>query len=350
MSSSGTGAPASGGVLSKLRVAPLLFVAVLFGLLIFRQQTTPGRLAGETMGTTWQVLLGQGETGDLEQLARLRQQIVAELARINALMSTYDPTSELSRWNDAPQGGPLAAETRALIQQSQAISEATDGAYDITVGPLLRAHGFGPDGQPQPPDAETLEALRARIGWRKLTLEADGTVRKAHPELTVDLSAIAKGYAVDRILAVLREAGVNNAFVEIGGEIRVAGRRPNGEPWRVGVESAPDAATSRRAGRIIPLTQGAMASSGDYRNYREVDGVRQSHLIDPTTAKPIAHSLAAVSVIADDCATADAWATALMIVGPERAMALASERGLAVLLQRRDGERFLLEASPAWPK
>jgi FAD:protein FMN transferase len=292
--------------------------------------SSAGRISGSTMGTTYSVVLG-GDPGPSE-LAALGGAVEAVLAEIDASMSTWDPDSELSRLNDHRSDAPVTVseDLAAVLQMALVVHEASEGVFDVTVGPLVNAWGFGPDGRPERElDDATLSALRERVGSTKLELV--GTrLRKLQPAVEIDLSAIAKGHAVDRVAALLEERGHRDYLVEIGGELRGRGRNVAGHPFRVGIEEpTPD----RRAVRAIVELDGlALATSGNYRNFFERDGRRYVHTIDPSTGRPVTHNLLSVSVLHERCALADAWATALLAAGPERAWALAQRADLEVLL------------------
>jgi thiamine biosynthesis lipoprotein len=313
----------------------LLFVIAIayFGL---RQRAAVAvELRGKTMGTTYLV-----RCSDIADTTGLQAAIDAVLRDVNARMSTYDPQSELARFNRAGTIAPtpLSPPLLELLTLAHQVSAASDGAFDVTVGPLVNAFGFGKDGERSPPDEAELASLRQRVGYRLLTIDRTaGTVTRAVAELEIDLSAIAKGYGVDLVARALEARGIVDYMVEIGGEVRVRGHNAQGQPWRIGIEHPQLAgALDSQVERVLHLRAGALATSGDYRNYRDVGGKRITHLIDPRTAQPITHTLAAVTVVADTCALADAWATALMVLGPQQAEATARERGLAALLQIRE--------------
>jgi len=305
---------------------------------------------GLTMGTTYTVRVPV--RGDLNESGKavLEESIRSQLDLVNERMSTYDPESELSRFNRFQGTGrfELSAETLEVFRLAQEVSRVSGGAFDVTVGPLVNAWGFGPDGSPaEEPDEATLAALRARVGYQHLVLE-ESAVRKTRPDLSCDLAAIAKGYAVDRVAKALEQRGVGDYMVEVGGEIRAKGSSVKGKPWRIGIER-PDPSV-RAVHRIVELDGLSMATSGDYRNYREKDGARVSHLIDPRSGRPIAHRLASVTVIHPRCAVADAFATALIVLGPEEGYPLAEAQNLAAVLIIRDDEsgRFVEKTSPAF--
>jgi thiamine biosynthesis lipoprotein len=258
-------------------------------------------------------------------------------------MSTYQESSELSRFNAAERMDWVAVspELARLVDTALAVSAATGGAFDVTVGPLVNLWGFGPEVTADQIPAQTeIDAARARIGWQKLQARAEpAALRKSLPDLYVDLSAIAKGHGVDRIANVLDDAGLTDYLVEIGGELRGRGFNAEGQPWQIAVERPEP---NRRAVlRVVALADLAMATSGDYRNFFELEGRRWSHTIDPATGRPVDHALASVTVLAERCAEADAWATALLVLGPEKGLAMAEERDLAALFVERldDGLR-----------
>lgn len=311
-------------------------------------------LRGTTMGTSYTIRLSNSSDAvsppDAESLKR---QVDALLDRIEDSMSTWRADSELSRFNRfrSDEWFAVSAELVAVVREAQRIAQETNGAFDVTVGPLVDLWHFGPDrGPPQPPSDDAIEAVRRRVGWQALKWREDPpALRKQKPELEVDLSAIAKGYAVDRVAQLLEEAGIEAFLVEIGGEVRTRGRRPDGTPWRVGIER-PDP-SRRQVQLVLPLENRAMATSGNYRNFFEYQGRKFGHTIDPRTGRPVEHALASVTVLASQCMTADAWATALMVLGPQEGYNLAEERGLAVLmLVREEDGSFSSRTTSSFPR
>ncbi len=292
------------------------------------------------MGTTYAVRVVADGRGD-DRIDAPRAAVERVLARVDGRMSTWRPESELSRFNrlQSTEPFPVSADTLAVFRHALEISALTGGAFDVTVAPLVDAWGFGPAGRPAAfPDAAEIERLRARVGYRQLRIDgAASTIRKLHPLLAADLSALAKGYAVDQVAELLRAERIESYLVEVGGEVRTRGRSERGDAWRVGIERpAPGPPAVQR---LLGLGNLALATSGDYRNYYEVEGRRLSHTIDPRTGRPVAHRLAAASVIDPLCVRADALATALEVLGPEDGFALAVEQGWAALLiaRRADG-------------
>jgi thiamine biosynthesis lipoprotein len=306
-------------------------------------------ISGPTMGTGYSVKLDLPSLG-AEEREVLSSAIRARLDEVNGLMSTYDPDSELSRFNASqstdPQ--PMSASTLRVLEVAQRVSAASEGALDVTVGPLVDAWGFGPSEQPfAAPSEPELSELLERVGFQRLTVDVDGgTLTKDHPGVVVDLSAVAKGYAVDRVAEILDSLGYHRYLVEVGGELRAGDAKRDGAPWRVAVET-PDAA-ARAVFGVLDVTRQGIATSGDYRNFYELDGVEYAHLIDPRTARPVLHSGVSVSVLHVRAALADAWATALSVLGPEEGFDLAEREGLAALFISRSEDGFAARATTAF--
>lgn len=303
------------------------------------------------MGTTYTLKVVGGEISAKEQ-HHIHNTVDARLQGVNGMMSTYDPESELSRLNQSTSLEPIAVseDLMAVLTRAEKISEESDGAFDVTVGRLVDLWGFGPTREYRehpPSDLAIAKALR-QVGFRRLHLDAEaGTVRKEYPMMYVDLSAIAKGYGVDYASKALDDMGYTDYMLEVGGEVRTRGRNAREEWWQIAIEEP--VADQRSVHRVVSLANMSMATSGDYRNFVEEDGVRLSHTIDPKTGRPIAHRLASATVLHEECAVADGYATAIMSLGPERGMALAERLGLAVYLIVHDGENgFTDDASSAF--
>ena len=275
----------------------------------------------------------------------LRVAIQGRLDEMEGRMSHYRADSELSRFNRArtTEPRPMSRETLGVIAEALAASRASGGAFDVTVGPLVAAWGFGPEGRARAAPAEArLAEIRSRVGFGLLEVDpAASTLRKLREDVVIDLAAIAKGYAVDAIASLLGEFGFDHHLVEIGGELRARGTNEAGAAWRVAIERPVPGIPE--AQRIVPLSDAALATSGDYRNFYDLDGVRVSHTIDPRTGRPVTHGLRSVSVIAVRCAPADARATALHVLGPDDGHALAVEQGWAALFVTDDGAGRLVE-------
>ncbi len=318
-------------------------------------ENTP--FSGTTMGTTYSVKVNAPE--EAFDAAEVQAAIDQRLDEIDNLMSTYKDDSEVSRFNRAPPGEwfEVSDETAYVVLRALEISQQTDGAFDITVAPLVRLWKFGAQGEQPfelPEDAAIEEAL-ARTGYQHLDIRpTPPALRKTLADLEIDLSGIAKGYAVDEVSRLLRKRKLYQHMVEIGGEVRLAGVRADGKPWAIGIET-PQLDT-RQLERVIAPGDTAIASSGDYRNFHEHDGVLYSHTIEPRTGRPIKHAAAAVTVLTGDCATADALATALLVMGPSRGIKWAEQNKLAVLMLSRDEPRhvetsqFTAMVEPATPE
>jgi thiamine biosynthesis lipoprotein len=299
-------------------------------------------LHGPTMGTTWSVKLVPGANGlDRPDVQAIDGQVRDLLARVERLMSTWDPTSELSRFNRFKGGEPfpVSPDTFSVFRAAVELGSETGGALDVTVLPLVHAWGFGARGDEvtRGPDEVTLARLRAAVGIQHLELDPDGKwVRKHRPDVECDFSSLAPGYAADRIAEILAVRDLAGFMIDVGGELVARGRNAEGAPWRVGVERPAE----HRGGMasVVPIADLAIATSGDYRSYREVDGVRISHIIDPRTGRPVRHTLASVTVVDPSCMRADALATALMVLGPEDGLALARRLELSALLLVRNAQ------------
>jgi thiamine biosynthesis lipoprotein len=294
-------------------------------------------LFGYAMGTSYSVKL----VSTLSDARGLQLGVEGVLADINNRMSTYLPRSDLSLFAAAPVDSPVSVDAKTIhvVERALQIAKATDGYFDPTVAPLVDLWGFGPTvGQSEVPKPAELKQLQAQVGYAQLVVNAEAeTLTKLAPR-ALDLSAIAKGYAVDLVADYLGEKGFTNYLVEVGGEMRFSGTKPDQVAWRIAIEN-PDA-ESRSVFKILEISTGAVATSGDYRNFFEVDGQRYSHTINPKTGYPVAHDLASVTVVTPLCIDADAYATALMAMGREPALSLAEAKNLAVLLIYKEGVSF----------
>lgn len=329
-----------------VRRPQLAFLLVASGLLAwFACRLTPQMqagpsLTGMTMGTIYSVKLARLPAGI--EVDTLHREIEQRLQQINARMSTYQDDSELSRFNRYQEDDwfEVSSEMAGVVNVALEISRLTDGAFDVTVGPLVNLWNFGPDAKRGPkPTAEQVKQERARVGYQQLEVRlSPAALRKKSPEVYVDLSAIAKGYGVDAIAELLSHQGIMDFMIEIGGDVRTSGTRHDGQHWRIGIEKPIDHVRSVQ--HVVGLSGQALATSGDYRNVFEYEGRRYSHAIDPSTGYPVHHELASVSVMHDHCMMADAWATALLVVGPDDALQLAQDHSLDVLLILRTDQGF----------
>jgi len=289
------------------------------------------RFSGGTMGTTYNVTVVTPSGTTLPE--GLGDSIQGWLDEVNQHMSTYIDDSELSRLNRAPVGEwlPVSPMMLRVLKQARAVSDITGGAFDITIGPLVDAWGFGPvDTHDQVPAEAALEALQQKVGYTRLRLRDSPPALWKEAELQLDLSAIAKGFGADYVAEQLAAAGLPNSLVEIGGDLRVQGHNAAGKPWRIGVEQP----SFQREGvqQAVELDNGGVATSGDYRNFFRQNGQMYSHILDPRLGRPVERDLASVTVIADNAAMADALATGLTVMGREAALALAEQQNLPVFL------------------
>jgi len=303
-------------------------------------------MSGDTMGTQFSVKL---TAADVDTVS-LQQEIEGLLARVEKMMSTYMPDSEISRFNKSSTTDwyQVSAEFCVGVEQALVLSTLTNGSFDITVGPLVNLWGFGPGNIiDEPPDDDEISEAKDSVGYEHLQADcAQPALRKDIAELYLDMSAFGKGLAVDRIADWLEDAGLHDYLVEVGGELRLAGRNASNEKWAIGIEVP--VADQRRPHTVIRLTDTAVATSGDYRNYFEVDGKRYSHTIDTRTGRPVTHSLASVTVLDESGYRADALATALLVMGPKKGMELATREQLAVLFLLRDATGIDELTSPAF--
>jgi thiamine biosynthesis lipoprotein len=280
-------------------------------------------LSGPTMGTTYSVkVVGAPEGIDSHAV---RAAIDETLAVVDAQMSAYRPDSEISRFNASVTTDwfPVSGEFVTVITGAQAVSERSGGALDITVAPLVNLWGMGPAGEMKElPDDAALAAARARVGYRNLEVrQAPFAIRRRIPELTVDLNAVAPGYAVDLLSSRFAALGIRNFMIDIGGEVRARGRNAQGAVWRIAIERPVDAEPEPVA--IAQIDDMAITTSGEYRHYVMRDGHRYSHTIDPRTGRPVEHALASVAVVQPTALEADAWATALNVLGENEGYELA---------------------------
>ncbi len=288
-------------------------------------------LCGETMGTRWSVRLVVAESHDL---ARIEAEIASALDGIIAEMSTWEPGSAISRFNEAPGGTwhELPGDFYRVLEYALAVARDSDGAFDPTVGRLVALWGFGAGAQAQSvPTADDLAAARADCGWTRIELDKARRAALQPSGVRLDLSSVAKGFAVDRVAGVVRQAGVESFLVEIGGELRGEGVKPDGMPWWVALERPRGSQSGSRpiADIVVALNGLSVATSGSAEHFYTIDGRTFSHTIDPRTGMPVAHDLVSVSVLHRECMHADALATALSVLGPDEGMAHALRLGLA---------------------
>ena len=299
---------------------------------------------GRTMGTTWSVRLVAAAT---LRRAPVQQTIQSALDEVVAQMSTWEPDSDLCRFNRAAPGTwqALPESFHEVLACAREVARHSDGAFDPTAGALVDAWGFGPVARQAVPDAAQLAALRARLGWRRLDLDPARRSALQPGGLALDLSAIAKGFGVDLVARKLAALGFESHLVEVGGELRGSGVKADGQPWWVRLEHPVD---DEAGDTLLALHGLSVATSGDYRRWFEHEGTRYSHTIAPHDGQPIRHGLASVTVVHPQCMLADAWSTALNVLGPDAGPALANRLGLAARFLVRDGACFVERSSAAF--
>lgn len=307
------------------------------------------RISGQTMGSQYHISWYGGEKNPSE----VHEVVEDRLAHLLSVFSTYDSTSELSainRYADDLTGKKIAVsgDLMSVLRDAEHVSRYSLGRLDITVGPLVNLWGFGPNHHDTVPSSVEIQSLLSGIGMNKLSLSPETLEIEMSAPLYIDLSSVAKGWAVDDIGLLLEAMEITDYLVEIGGEVRIRGKKP-GADWMIAIER-PMMELGQSAQKIVIPGDMSVATSGDYRNYFEQDGQRYSHTIDPLTGYPVTHELTSVTVIMPTCSMADAWATALSVAGPEAGMALAEANDLPVYMIIRDGERYREEASTSFSR
>lgn len=328
----------------------LLAVALLALVGCDNQSATASKgvvLEGKTMGTFWRVSLAGVDDADQNAL---RSKIQAQLDGDDRLLSTYKSDSALSRFNQSrsTEPYPVTEAMSDIVTLSLRIGAKTDGAMDITVGPLVNLWGFGPDKQPvKTPDQAQIDAAKALTGLHHLKVinkAGQQWLQKDLPDLYVDLSTVGEGYAADHLARLMEQNGISRYLVSVGGAVVTRGTNPDGKAWRVAIQKPTDRENAVQA--IVDLNGHGISTSGSYRNYYELEGKRLSHVIDPVTGAPIQHKLVSATVIATTAMEADGWDTGLMVLGTEKAKRVAEKEGLAVYLITKEGEGFTTWMSP----
>ncbi len=332
--------------LTGLEKASFLFFMLLAISLVSGCDHAPEiiKISGSKMGTSYHVTI----VADQPAPADLAEQIDRVLSAVDQSMSTYKAESELSQFNRLPVSETVKASDQlwSVLQTSEKIWRLSNAAFDPTVGPVVDLWGFGPVASEDTiPSDEAIAAALENSGFEHLQLNSSAQTISKQKAIALDLSAVAKGYAVDQVADLLEMYALPDYLVEVGGEMRLSGSNPEGNPWRVAIELP---SLMPQVQRVIEINNGAVATSGDYRNYFEKDGVRYSHTIDPRHGKPITHNLASVTVMADSCADADAWATAFMVLGEEQGLRIANQQSIAVYMLLREGDDFRVNSSAAF--
>ncbi len=305
-------------------------------------------LSGSTMGTTYHIkYIPDDKTPDIQTL---HAEVELTLDQINSEMSTYRPDSELSAYNRLKmgQGILVSPDLIKVVREAKKLNKITGGALDITVGPLVNLWGFGPEKRGlEPPKKTDVDAARKMVNIDGVVINGR-RLEKGSKNLYADLSSIAKGFGVDKVAAIFDKYNVSGYLVEIGGELRVKGKKSDGSEWRIAVEKPTNG--ERQVQRVIALHDMSMATSGDYRNYYEEKGERYNHIIDPRTGMPVQHRLASVTVLNKDCMVADGYSTAMMVMGVKDSLALAKKENLAIMLIEKQDDGFNVHYSDAFKK
>lgn len=321
---------------------PLLWLATL---LVAGCTDKIEQFGGPTMGSSYSIQYVRGPDSPDREL--LKGETEAILAELDQQLSTYRADSLLERFNQAPAGScqAMPAAVLQLVEAGRLLNAQSQGAFDLTLEPLLDLWGFGPKARGERvPTPELLAAARARTGMQHL--RSDGGRLCKDAEIQLDFNGIAAGYAVDRIAQRLAELGVGSYLVAVTGELKAAGRKPDGQSWRIGLEAPQEG--QRVAQRILALDGYGISTSGDYRHYFEEGGRRYSHTLDPATGAPVTHQLAAVTVADKSALRADGLSTVLMVLGPERGLAFAERQGIAAFFVTRAGEGFVTRSTSAF--
>ncbi len=282
-------------------------------------------IQGRTMGTTYNIKAVVHQ--DYIQTT-LEEMISKRLIEVNQAMSTYIKDSEISKFNQSLAGAPMiiSADFSYVLSHALEVAKKTDGVFDPTIGPLVNLWGFGPEGERKKPTKEQVEAVKKYVGYEKITLD-HGKLSKTSKEVYLDLSASAKGFGVDAVIDVLKKNNIQNAMVEIGGEVRTMGESLT-RPWKIGVEKPVEGSFDQSVVKVVTIKDVALATSGSYRNFFKNEGKSYSHTIDYKSGAPVETSLVSVSVISDNCMDADAYATALMAMGTEKAIEFSKKNKL----------------------
>lgn len=321
-----------------------VLMVMLMALLLGGCGRSVERFGGPTMGSSYTVQYVP--TAQAPDAAKLKVEVDAILADLDQQFSTYRDDSVISRFNALPAGSCMAlpADMRALWQYGDELARQSDGAFDLTVEPLMNLWGFGPQSrQEQVPDAMALERERARVGHQHLHLDGERLCKSVAAQL--DFDSMVAGYAVDKVSTHLAALGLKDYLVEITGELKAVGRKPDGTPWRIALE-VPSGERERQVERSVALDGYGLSTSGDYRNYFEEGGQRYSHTFDPRSGTPVRHALASVTVAEPQALHADGLSTLLMVLGPDAGYTFAEQHGVAALFIVRQGADFTVRATP----
>ena len=330
------------------RLIPFIFCVWIFTSCHLTKAPEPLELTGKTMGTTYSIKYFSFSGEDDRQ--QVHQEVEKILLRVNQLMSVHLPDSEISRFNADRSGQwfTLSPETFLVLASAQELARLSQGSFDVTLGPLINLWGFGPDGQKKIPTPAEVQKVRQKVGYAKLELApGQRQARKLDPELELNPSSLAEGYGVDALASYLDQIQARSYLVEIGGEIKSRGKKGS-QYWKVAIE-APNY-QERKIQQVVELKDMAVSTSGDYRSFRQEKEKKYSHTIDPTTGQPVEHDMGSATVFASSCMIADAYSTAFMAMGPERALALANEQKIAAYLIIRQQGQLVVKVSEQFTK
>ncbi|MDD1616608.1 MAG: thiamine biosynthesis lipoprotein [Methylococcaceae bacterium NSP1-2] len=317
----------------------LVILAVTLTFLGCSKPQEVQKISGDAQGTTYHISFWSPQAIDK---ASIQQAVEAEFNRLDTQLSNYRKDSVIEQLNATVSSEPIAVseEIVGLIEQARAVSVASGGCYDLTIKPLFDLWGFNGD-KLTPPDAATLQAALKQVGFNQIKIVDANHIQKLNPQLKIDLSSIAQGYSVSRMVSVLEQQGIENYLVEIGGELQTRGQKPDASPWRIALEKPLSSERTMQKvvtiNRIEPL---AIMTSGTYRHYFDVDGKRYSHILDANTGIPVDHNTVSVTVLHDNPTQADAWSTALLCLGKTKGLEVANQAGIAVLFIEQQGEAF----------
>ncbi len=334
------------GFPSVKKFSLIIYITIIAFSLIGCSTRKETVFTGRTMGTTYRIKV---VVGFFKSTDGLQAKIDKRLTDINQSMSTYLPESEISRFNRFIKAGERFAVSEDFIrvmQVAEQIHAISDGAWDGTIGPVVDLWGFGAKGRKtEVPNAQTIRLQLEKVGFQRIKRVEDQYLIKTHASVGLDFASIAKGYGVDQVAEVIRSAGIDDFLVEIGGEVFASGKKADGQLWRIGINTPRKDAAIDQVYRAAPLENRALATSGDYRNFFEIDGVRYSHVIDPRNGYPVTNGVVSVSITADTCTFADGLATAIMVMGPKEGLALINRldrvEGLIIVSKKDTLQEYL---------
>jgi len=335
----------------------LIFFTMLFFLIFITADCSKNppsakliSINGKSMGTTFSIKIVDDKNLSIDYKS-LESEINEILKEINRQMSTYIEDSEISQFNGYDSTGwfNISYDFASLLNTALEVSTLSAGAFDVTVGPLVNLWGFGPElKKPEIPGVKELLEAKSKTGYKFIEVRIDThAVKKDKPEVYLDMSAIAKGYAVDKVAELLSSKKIINYMVEIGGEVRTDGKNNKDDAWKIGIETSDSPANIQK---VISISDYSIATSGDYNNYFEENGIRYSHTIDPRTGMPITHKLASVTVIHTSCTLADAYATAINVMGPTAGYEFALKENLIIYMIVREETEFIEKTTSQFTK